>query len=200
VLYGVFWATVVPFSLSVTQKNALFLIDRNGTTMADRTETTELPVDTRASLQGQRTLPDTTGDHLAMGNVDESHSFDVAEALEADLGNLHPEDEALIESVVTVGETTQATQDSQQATAAAAPTEATTATAPAAAAAPKKTRKRGFSYARKKLLATKEVYLKPGCTYHGDQSLVGTITSCPRKGKTTYTIAWNGSIACRFAL
>jgi 3-oxoacyl-ACP reductase-like protein len=85
----------------------------------------------------------------------------VAEALEADLGNLHPEDEALIESVVTTGETTQATQDSQQATAAAAPTEATTAaTAPAAAAAPKKTRKRGFSYARKKLVATKEVYLK----------------------------------------
>jgi hypothetical protein len=35
-----------------------------------------------------------------MGNVDESHSFDVAEALEADIGNLHPEDEALIESVV----------------------------------------------------------------------------------------------------
>jgi hypothetical protein len=55
-----------------------------------------------------------------MGNVDESHSFDVAEALEADLGNLHPEDEALIESVVAVGETTQATQDSQQATAAVA--------------------------------------------------------------------------------
>jgi hypothetical protein len=129
-------------------------------TMADRTETTEPPVDTGASLQGQGNLPDTTGDHLAMGNVDESHSFDVAEALEADLGNLHPEDEALIESVVTAGETTQATQDSQQATAAAAPTEATTATAPAAAAAPKKTRKRGFSYARKKLVATKEVYLK----------------------------------------
>jgi hypothetical protein len=129
-----------------------------------------------------------------MGNVDESHSFDVAEALEADLGNLHPEDEALIESVVAAGETTQATQDSQQATAAAAPTEATTATAPAAAAAPKKTRKRGFSYARKKLVATKEVYLKPGCTYHGDQSLVGTITACPRKGKTTYTVAWNGQL------
>jgi hypothetical protein len=130
-----------------------------------------------ASLQGQGNLPDTTGDHLAMGNVNESHSFDVAEALEADLGNLHPEDEALIESVVAAGETTQATQDSQQATAVAAPTEATTATAPAAAGAPKKKRKRGFSYARKKLLATKEVYLKPGCTYHGDQSLVGTITA-----------------------
>jgi hypothetical protein len=195
VLYGVFWATIVPFSLSVTRKNALFSIDRkNYGTMADRTETTEPPVDTGASLQGQRTLPDTTGDHLAMGNVDESHSFDVAEALEADLGNLHPEDEALIESVVAAGETTQATQDSQQATAAAAPTEATTATAPAAAAAPKKTRKRGFSYARKKLVATKEVYLKPGCTYHGDQSLVGTITACPRKGKTTYTVAWNGQL------
>jgi hypothetical protein len=85
-------------------------------------------------------------------------------------------------------------QDSQQATAAAAPTEATTATAPAAAAAPKKTRKRGFSYARKKLVATKEVYLKPGCTYQSDQSLVSTITACPRKGKTTYTVAWNGQL------
>jgi hypothetical protein len=81
-----------------------------------------------------------------MEGIEERASFDVAEALEADLGNLHPEDEALIESVVAAGETTQATQDSQQATAAAVPTEATTATAPAAAAAPKKTRKRGFSY------------------------------------------------------
>jgi hypothetical protein len=57
---------------------------------------TEPPAAAGASLQGQGNLSDTTGDHLAMGNVDESHSFDVAEALEADLGNLHPEDEALI--------------------------------------------------------------------------------------------------------
>jgi hypothetical protein len=162
--------------------------------MADRTETTEPPVDTGASLQGQGSLLETPRDHSSMEGIEERASFDVAEALEADLGNLHPEDEALIESVVAAGETTQATQDSQQATAAAAPTEATTATAPAAAAAPKKTRKRGFSYARKKLVATKEVYLKPGCIYHGDQSLVGTITACPRKGKTTYTIAWNGPL------
>jgi hypothetical protein len=154
----------------------------------------EPPGDTGASLQGQGSLLETPRDHSSMEGIEERASFDVAEALEADLGNLHPEDEALIESVVAAGETTQATQDSQQATAAVAPTEATTATAPAAAAAPKKTRKRGFSYARKKLVATKEVYLKPGCTYHGDQSLVGTITACPRKGKTTYTVAWNGQL------
>jgi hypothetical protein len=126
------------------KKNAQFFIDQNFATMADQTEPTAVATGPRASLQGQRTLPDTTGDYLAMGNVDQIHSFDVAEALEADLGNLHPEDEALIESVVVAGEATQATQDSQQA-----------ATALAAAAAPKKTRKRGFGYARKKLPATK---------------------------------------------
>ena len=78
-----------------------------------------------ASLQGQGSLLETPRDHSSMEGIEERASFDVAEALEADLGNLHPEDEALIESVVAAGETTQATQDSQQATAAAAPTEAT---------------------------------------------------------------------------